>query len=110
MVPTTRSDVNALEHILSIILAEPPPSTDSTTIYPFRACFLVAAGVSNASDFISIEPNLYGSIQFSLQASGDDPRTLTIIQVKKINSLFAWYRQVDSPTPSRWFDLDSSDF
>ena len=109
MVPTTRSDANALEHILSIILAEPPLSADSTTIYPFRACFLVA-GVSNASDLISIEPNLYGSIQFSLQASGEDLQTLTIIQVKKINSLFTWYRQVDSPMASWWFDLDNSGF
>ena len=110
MVPITRSaDANALEHILSIVLSEPPLSPGSTTIPPFRACFTVA-GVSTASDFISIDPSMYGSVSFSILASGDDPQSFTIIQVKKINSLFSWYRQVDSPTISRWFELDDSIF
>ena len=109
MVPVTRSDTGALEHILSIVLSEPAPTGADPTITPFRACFN-AAGVTTATDFMSMDPAQYGAITFSLLPSGNYTDVLNAVQVKKINSLFSWYRQVPIPTVSRWFDLDASIF
>ena len=77
MAPVTRSDSGALEHILSIILSEPPPS-DPDILLPFRSCFSTA-GVSNASDFVSITSTSYGTILFSLDESGTKDQTLNVI-------------------------------
>jgi hypothetical protein len=68
------------------------------------------AGVSNASDFISLEPYDYGILTFAVEPSGPEDQSLSIIQVKKINSLFSWFHQVPPSGVSRWFDLDYSSF
>jgi hypothetical protein len=78
----TQSDSHALEHILSIILLKPPHTVGSITIPPFCACFSKAE-VSNAYDFIAMEPNAYGPISFAITSSGDEYQQLNIIKVKK---------------------------
>jgi hypothetical protein len=89
MVSTTQSDTGALEHIVSIILAELPFTADSISFPPYHACFS-KAGIANALHFISMEPNAYCSISFAIPSSGDEDQPLNIIQIKKINSLFFW--------------------
>ena len=107
MVAVTRSDATALEHILSILLAQ-PPSTD-LVVPPFRG-YLTTAGVNNASDFISMDPSDYGSILFATSKDGDADQMLNLIQVKKLDSLFLWFRSA-TPTPAtRWFELDADAF
>jgi hypothetical protein len=87
MVPTTQSDESAaLEHILIIILSEPLPPAGSSSNPPFCVCFAKAV-VSNASDFVSLEPSDYGSLTFAVESSGPEDQSLSLIQVKKINSL-----------------------
>jgi hypothetical protein len=82
MVPTTQSDDSAaLEHILTIILSEPPPPDAASSTPPFRAC-LAEAGVSNASDYVSLEPYDYGIFTFAVEPSGPEDRSLSIIQLK----------------------------
>jgi hypothetical protein len=109
MVPTTQSDDSAaLEHILTIILSEPPPSAGSSNP-PFRVCF-AKAGVLNASDFISVDPSDYGIITFAAEPSGFEDQILSLIQVKKINSLFSWFHQVTPAGVNRWMELDLPTF
>jgi hypothetical protein len=79
MASITGTDSGALEHILSIILAEPPSTSNYVTIPPFRACFS-KAGIFNASDFISKKPNVHGSISFDIASSGEEDPQLNIIQ------------------------------
>jgi hypothetical protein len=125
MVPTTQSDDSAaLEHILTVILSGPPPPDAASSTPPFRACLakagvsstppfracLAKAGVSNASDFVSLEPYDYGILTFAVEPSGPEDQSLSIIQVKTINSLFSWFHQVPPSGVSRWFDLDYSSF
>ena len=103
MVPVTRSDAGALEHILSLLLEE-APSTE-TAIPPFRACF-DTAGVTNATDFLSMEPSAFRAILFATSKDGDANHQLNIIQIKKLSSLLSWFRQ--DPTtnsPTRWYLL-----
>jgi hypothetical protein len=110
MVPNTRSDDSAaLEHILTVILSEPPPPDAASSTPPFRAC-LAKAGVSNASDFVSLEPYYYGILTFAVEPYGPEDQSLSIIQVKKINSLVSWFYQVPPSGVSRWLDLDYSSF
>ena len=86
MAPLTRSDTTALEHILAVLLEQPVTVTGSP-VPPFRACFL-AAGVSTATDFVSITPDAYGSVEFTTKADGSDAGSkLNIIQIKKLRSL-----------------------
>jgi hypothetical protein len=87
----------------------PPSSHNSAAITPFRACF-TKASIANPSDFISMEPNACGSISFAITANDDKDHQLSIIQVKKINSLFSWYHKVTSPVITQWFYLDDADF
>ena len=82
MVPTTRSDATTLEHILGVLLAQPPISPDRD-IPPFCGC-LFTAGVTNATDFISMEPITYGSILFAATTDGKKDQQLNAIQVKKL--------------------------
>jgi hypothetical protein len=71
MVPITRSDVSALEHILFVLLDQPVINTTTDTSIPiFRACFK-EAGVTNASDFISINTSAYGAISFRTNPNSD---------------------------------------
>ena len=110
MVPTTRSDDSAaLEHILAVIFNKSYPIATSTSIPSFRACF-TKAGVSNASDLISMDPSDYGLIFFALDPFGNEDRQLNYIQVKKLNSLFSWFRQDPSATVSHWLTLDYQTF
>jgi hypothetical protein len=81
----TQSDAGVLKHTLSILLAE-LPSIDAAAMTPFCACFS-KVGVTNVSNFISMEPNTYDSISFFITPNGDDDHQLNIIQMKKINSL-----------------------
>jgi hypothetical protein len=108
MPPITRSDATALEHILGVLLAQPPTSADGT-IPPFCAC-LITAGVLNATDFISVEPTVYGSILFSTTTGGDEDQHLNAIQIKKLDSLFLWFHSVSPAPVTRWFDLDADGF
>jgi hypothetical protein len=104
-----RSDATALEHILVVLLEQPVQETGSP-VPPFRACFLVA-GCLNAIDFVSITPDTYGAVEFSINSDGTDATVkLNIIQIKKLRSLIAWYSQVPSASASRWFDLDATTF
>jgi hypothetical protein len=106
MVAATRSDdVNALEHILLDILLESMPSAIGSTSSPFRACF-AKAGVLNASDSVSLEPDDYALVLFSIEPEGTEDLSLSMIQVKKIVDLFSWYHQIVSPAITRWFELD----
>jgi hypothetical protein len=77
----------SLHHLLMLQLLSADPSA---AITPFHACFS-KAGVTNPSDFISIEANEYGSISFAITPNGDDNCLLNSVQLKKINSLFSWY-------------------
>jgi hypothetical protein len=106
MLPTTQSDDSAaLEHTFTIILPKLPPVAGSSSIPPFHAC-LAEVGVSNASDFVSLDPSDYGIIAFAVEPSGPEDQNLTLIQVKKINSLFSWFHQVSPAGVSPWMDLD----
>ena len=110
MVPTTRREDSAvLEHILTVILTEPPPPENSPSVPPFRACF-AKAGVSNASDFLSLDPSDYGIITFALEPDTFEDQVLSLVQVKKINSLFSWFHQVSPASVNHWMDLDLSTF
>jgi hypothetical protein len=110
MVVTTRSDATALEHILGVLLGEPAVTSNDTPIPKFRACF-AEAGVTCASDFISIEPSVYGAIPFSTVKDGTDKdTTLNVIQIKKLSSLVSWFRQINSPPAVRWHDLSDDAF
>jgi hypothetical protein len=110
MVPTTQSDNStALEHILTVILSEPLPPAGTSSNPPFCAC-LAKVGISKASDFVSLEPSDYGIITFAVEPSGPEDQSLSLIQVKKIKSLFSWFHQVSSYGVSRWLDLDYSSF
>jgi hypothetical protein len=60
---STHSNVTALEHILATLLCQTPAPMDDT-IPIFRACFH-EAGVTNATDFVSINPSNYGTLFFS---------------------------------------------
>jgi hypothetical protein len=49
----------------------------------------MTAGVTNASDFVSMDPSAYGAIIFSLMKDGIPYQQLNVIhQVKKPDSLF----------------------
>jgi hypothetical protein len=101
MVPTTQSDDSAaLEPILAVILLKLPPDAGSSSIPPFCAC-LAKAGVSNALDFVSLDPSDYGIFTFAIEPSGPEDQSLTLIQVKKINSHFSWFHQVSHAGVSR---------
>ena len=63
-----------------------------------------------ASDFVSLDPSDYGIIAFAVEPSGPEDQNLTLIQVKKINSLFSWFHQVLPGSVSRWMDLDFPSF
>jgi hypothetical protein len=108
MAPVTRSDINALEHILTVLLGEAVP-TSTTAPTPFRACF-ATAGVTNASDFSSIDPAAYSSILFTLKEDEPPYQTLNVIQVKKLGSLQSWFSQQTNPTVASWFNLDFAGF
>jgi hypothetical protein len=109
MVASARSDAAALEHVLLVLLDQPVTVTDSA-IPPFRACFL-AAGVTNATDFVSVSPDACGSVEFSINADGSDAHSkLNVIQIKKLHSLLDWFSQVTAPPTSRWFDLTKDAF
>jgi hypothetical protein len=109
MVAAIRSDAAALEHVLFVLLNQPVTAPGSD-IPPFRACFL-AAGATNATDFVSISPNAYGSVEFSTQPDGGDAHSkLNVIQIKKLHSLVDWFSQVTTPLTSRWFDLTKDAF
>ena len=106
----TRSDETALEHILAVLLEQPPISPSSSTIPFFRACF-TEAGVACASDFITISPSAYGGVFFSPLKNGTDKdTTLNVIQIKKLSSLVSWFRQTDAPPATKWFDLSEDEF
>ena len=110
MVPTTPSkDSAALEHILTVILSEPLPPEDSSSVPPFRVCFS-KVGVSNASYFLSLELSDYGVITFALEPDTFEDQVLSPVQVKKINSLSSWFHQVSPASVHRWMDLDLSAF
>ena len=106
----TRSDETALEHILAVLLGQPPIDPSSSTIPPFRACF-TESGVACASDFITISPSAYGGVFFSPLKNGTDKdTTLNVIQIKKLSSLVSWFRQTDAPPATKWFDLTEDEF
>jgi hypothetical protein len=107
MAPITRSDVNALEHILSTLLSE--VYSTSANLTPFRACF-DTAGVTNASDFSSMDPAAYGAIVFALKKDETPDTSLNVIQVKKLGSLQSWFQQQTNPTVSTWFNLNFDGF
>jgi hypothetical protein len=88
MAPVNRSDVNALEHTLTTLLGEALPDATSTDYTPFHTCFNIA-GVTNASEFVSMEPSAYGAILFSLTKDGTIDQQLNVIQVKKLGSLLS---------------------
>jgi hypothetical protein len=109
MVALTRSHATALEHILAVLLEQPTLVTGSA-VPPFRACFL-SAGVTTATDFVSITPDTYGGVEFSTNSDGSNATSkLNIIQIKKLGSLVAWFSQVPDPTATCWFDLSDDAF
>jgi hypothetical protein len=109
--PITHSDALALENILFVLLDQPVISTTTDTSIPiFRAC-LKEVGVTNASNFISINASAYGAIPFRTNSNSDNKdTTLNIIQVKKLSSLITWCNQVATPPVVRWFDLTEDTF
>ena len=111
MAPITRADDSAaLEHILISILLEPLlPTTVGSTTPPFRACFS-KAGISNASDSLSISPSDYGHITFATDPFGQEDQILSLTQVKKINFLFSWLHQIPFSDATRWLSLDYQSF
>jgi hypothetical protein len=110
MAPITRSDETAMECILAILLEQPPIASTDTDLPKFRACFN-EAGVTCASDFISISPSSYGGILFSSTNGGTDKdSTLNVIQIKKLSTLVSWFRQFPAPSATKWFDLNQATF
>jgi hypothetical protein len=103
------SNAAALEHILSVILSKPFPPAGTSSNPPFHAC-LAKVGVSNALDLVSLEPSDYGIITLAVESSGPKDQILSLIQVKKINSIFSRFHQVSPSGVSRWLDLDYSSF
>ena len=86
MVAALRSDGTAIEHIL-VVLLEQPAIEIGSAIPPFRACFL-AAGVTTATDFVSLALDANGAVEVSTQADGSDAHSkLNILQIKKLCSL-----------------------
>ena len=109
MVAALRSDATALEHLLGVLLEQPAAEKDSA-IPPFRACFL-AAGVTTATDFVSLAPDAYRAVEFSTKAHGSDAHSkLNVIQIKKLRSLVDWFSRVPTPSATRWFDLTKGAF
>jgi hypothetical protein len=110
MAPLLRSDANALEHILAVLLAESPIVAGSA-ILPFRACFLTTGATTTATDFVSLTPDTYGDVDFSIKPdSSEADSKLNVIQIKKLRSLVDWFSQVPTPSATRWFDLDEDTF
>ena len=108
MVAALRSDATALEHLLGVLLEQPAVEKDSA-IPPFRACFL-AAGVTTATDFVSLAPDAYGAVEFSTQADGNDAHSkLNVMQITKLRSFVDWFSQVPTPSATRCFDLTEGD-
>jgi hypothetical protein len=107
---TTRSDETALEHMLGVLLEQPTVSTTETKVPSFRACF-IEAGVTCASDFISISPATYKGVNFSTTKNGTDKDTvLNVIQIKKLGSLALWFHQTTAPPATKWFELTEDEF
>jgi hypothetical protein len=91
MAPITRSDETALEHILAILLEQPPIASTDTDLPKFRACFN-EAGVTCASDFISVSTSSYGGMLFSSTNGGaDKDSALNVMQIKKGSTLVSWF-------------------
>jgi hypothetical protein len=110
MAPIARSDETALEYILAILLEQPPIASTDTDLPKVRACFN-EAGVTCASDFISISPSSYGRTLFSSTNGGTDKdSTLNVIQIKKLSALVSWFRQFPAPSAAKWFDLNEATF
>jgi hypothetical protein len=64
-----------------------------------------------ASDFVSIEPSIYGDIPFSIVKHGTNKdTTLNVIQVKKLSSLISWFRRIISSPAVHWSDLSEDAF
>jgi hypothetical protein len=66
--------------------------------------FLAKAGTFNALDSVSLEPSDYGIISFAVEPSGPENQSISLIQVKKINTLFSWFHQVSPASISCWMD------
>ncbi len=60
---------------------EAAQTAGDTELTTFRACFAIA-GVTNSSDFVSMDPAAYGGIVFSLVKDGTPDQQLNAIQVK----------------------------
>jgi hypothetical protein len=110
MAPITHSDETALEYTLAILLEQPPIASRDTDLPKFRACFN-EAGVTCASDFISISPSSYGGMLFSSTNGGTDKDSaLNVTQIKKLSTLVSWFRQFPAPSATKWFDLNEATF
>jgi hypothetical protein len=55
-------------------------------------------------------PLIMGAFASGIDPLGDEDHQLTYIQVKKLNSLFSWFRQDPSSTASHWLTLDYQTF
>jgi hypothetical protein len=109
MAPLTRSDTTGLEHILAVLLEQPVTVTGSPTP-PFRACF-IAAGVTTATDFVSVTPDICGGVEFTTKDDGGNAGSkLNVMQIKKLRSLIDWFSQVPAPPATRWFELTAEAF
>ena len=107
---STRSDASALEHILGVLLEEPPIIATDSVVPNFQAC-LKEAGVTCASDFLSIDPSAYAAVPFSVIKDGTDKDTnLNVIQIKKLSALVSWFRQTPASPAVHWFDLSEDAF
>jgi hypothetical protein len=85
---TTCSNVTDLEHILATLLDQAPSALMDDTIPIFCACFH-EAGVTNTSDFVSINPSTYGTLFFSTTRDATTKHSqLNLIQIKNLSSLF----------------------
>jgi hypothetical protein len=108
MAQITRSDETALECMLAILLEQPPIASTGSDLPKFRACFN-EAGVTCASDFVSISPSSCGGMLFSsVNGGADKESTLNVMQIKKPSTLVSWFRQFAAPSAAKWFVLNEA--
>eukprot|EP00957_Ditylum_brightwellii_P012755 964023-Ditylum_brightwellii.AAC.1 len=107
MILVTRLDANTLKHILAILLSEPLSTTSDISL--FCSCF-VTTGISNASNFLILDPPTYGAVMCLIVKDGSSDHQLNVIQVKKLGSLLSWFQAQPIQGTSTKFNLDFDGF
>jgi hypothetical protein len=106
--PSTPTTTTALEYVLATVLNAADQSS-------FRLA-LVEAGVTTITDFVGLDKADFSAIRFpgptptAENANATTPKSLSIVEVKKLLQLNQWYRQQANPTFMFWFDCTAESF